>query len=160
MLNIVINGGEQMPSKHAGGRPTIYRPQYGDKIAKAMAAGLSAEAAAAKAGISARCLYTWQHKHPEFEQAIQEGRHRALLWWEERALAMATGEAGSAQIVSLGLRNRSRAASGWEDRQGRELTGPAGGPVQIETTTIDAASLTPDQRDALRAALVGISMQG
>ena len=73
---------------------------------------------------------------------------------------MANGEAGSAQIVSLGLRNRSRAASGWEDRQGRELTGPAGGPVQIEATTIDAASLTPDQRDALRAALVGISMQG
>ena len=77
----------------------MYRPLYGDKIAKAMAAGLSAEAAAAKAGISARCLYTWQHKHPEFEQAIQEGRHRALLWWEERALAMANGEAGSAQLL-------------------------------------------------------------
>jgi len=145
-----------MPTKHPGGRPTTYRPQYGAQIAKAMAGGLSAEAAAAKIGISARSLYTWQRKHPEFEQAIQEGRHRALLWWEERALAMANGKDGSAQIVSLGLRNRSRAASGWEDRQGREHSGPAGGPIEIEAVTIDATALTHEQRAALREVLMGV----
>ena len=37
-----------MPTKHPGGRPTTYRPQYGAQIAKAMAGGLSAEAAAAR----------------------------------------------------------------------------------------------------------------
>ena len=103
--------------KHPGGRPTIYRPEMGDMIADAMATGLSAEAAAAKVGISARSLFNWQQEHPGFMQAIQEGRQRALLWWEERALAMAEGKPGSAQIVTLGLRNRSRAASGWHDAQ-------------------------------------------
>jgi hypothetical protein len=40
-------------TRHPGGRPTLYRPEFGEKIADAMATGLSAEAAAALAGISA-----------------------------------------------------------------------------------------------------------
>jgi hypothetical protein len=59
-------------------------------------------------GISARSLFSWQKQHPEFLQAIQEGRQRSQLWWEERA--MASGEAGSTQIVMLGLRNRTCSA--------------------------------------------------
>jgi hypothetical protein len=39
--------------KHPGGRPTAYRPEFGEMIIEAMATGLSAEAAAAKIGISA-----------------------------------------------------------------------------------------------------------
>ena len=114
------------------GRPTLYRRELCDQIIAAMGEGLSADAAAAKIGISVRSLYHWQHEHPEFLQAIYEGRIRALLWWEERALAMAHGKPGSAQIVSLGLRNRSRAASGWVDTNKVELSGPNGSPMQHE----------------------------
>ena len=89
--------------KHAGGRPTLYRHEMCDRLVEAMAKGLSAEAAAARIGISARSLFNWQKQHPEFLQAIQEGRQKSQLWWEERALAMANGEAGNTQIVMLGL---------------------------------------------------------
>lgn len=136
------------------GRPSTYHPDLGDRISDAMAGGLSAEAAAASVGISARSLFTWQNEHPEFLQSIQEGRQRALLWWELRALAMATGAPGSAQIVSLGLRNRSRAASGWHESQRLEHSGPDGGPVQVEAKTIDASLLTSEQRAVLRTALL------
>lgn len=126
---------------------------------EAMGAGLSAEAAAASIGISARSLYEWQQSHPEFAQAIQEGRQRALLWWERRALAMADGAPGSAQIVSLGLRNRSRAASGWVDTHKLEHTGSDGGPIQTEkVVTLDVRSLTPDQRMLLRQALLAATV--
>jgi hypothetical protein len=101
--------------KHAGGRPTLYRHEMCDRLVDAMAKGLTAEGAAAKIGISARSLFNWQKQHPEFLQAIQEGRQRSQLWWEERALAMANGESGNTQIVLLGLRNRSRAANGWNN---------------------------------------------
>ena len=132
--------------KHPGGRPTIYRPEMGDMIADAMATGLSAEAAAAKVGISARSLFNWQQEHPDLLQAIQEGRQRALLWWEERALAMAEGKPGSAQIVTLGLKNRSRAASGWHDAQRLEHSGPNGGPIQQRVTAdINLKVLTDDE---------------
>jgi hypothetical protein len=44
----------------------LYRREYCDRIIEAMASGLSAEAAAARIGISARPLFYWQQQHPEF----------------------------------------------------------------------------------------------
>jgi len=128
------------------GRPTLYRPELCDQIIAAMGEGLSADAAAAKVGIGVRSLYNWQQEHPEFMQSIQEGRIRALLWWEERALAMAHGKPGSAQIVSLGLRNRSRAASGWVDTNKVELSGPNGAAIQQDIRAdINLKVLTDDE---------------
>jgi len=128
------------------GRPTLHRPELCDQIIAAMGEGLSADAAAAKVGISVRSLYNWQQEHPEFMQSIQEGRIRALLWWEERALAMAHGKPGSAQIVSLGLRNRSRAASGWVDTNKVELSGPNGAAIQQDIRAdINLKVLTDDE---------------
>ena len=81
---------------------------------------------------------------------------------EERALAMANGEAGNTQIVMLGLRNHSRAATGWNnDTVKLEHTGPEGGPLQIEPThKIDIAALEPEQRDQLREILVAAKALG
>lgn len=148
-----------MSPKHAGGRPTLYRRELCSQIIETMAAGLSAEAAAAKIGISARSLFNWQKQHPEFLQAIQEGRQRALLFWEERAIAMANGQPGNCQIVVLGLKNRSRAASGWHhDPVKLEHSGPDGAPMAVEAkvpnTTIDIMQLEPHEREAFRAILL------
>ena len=63
---------------------------------------------------------------------MQEGRQQALLFWERRAIAMAEGAPGNAQLIMLALKNRSRAASGWHDAQRLEHTGGDGGPVQVQ----------------------------
>ena len=47
-------------AKHGGGRPTLYRREMCDRLVEAMAEGLTAEAAAARIGISARSLFYWQ----------------------------------------------------------------------------------------------------
>jgi hypothetical protein len=134
----------------------------GQMLIEAMATGLSAEAAAAKIGISARSMYEWQKLHPEFLQAVQEGRNQALLYWEQRAIAIANGKPGNAQLVTLALKNRSRAASGWHhDVQKTELTGADGAPIQTEVkTTIDATALAPEARAALRAAILAAKGAG
>ncbi len=138
------------------GRPSRYKPTIGDQLIEAMAGGFSLEAAAAKIGVGPRTLFTWQNKHEEFRQAIQEGRQRALLFWEEQAIGMAKGAPGNAQLVMLALKNRSRAASGWHDAQRLEHTGGDGGPVQVQQVvkTIDASLLTREQRQALREAVM------
>ena len=143
-------------TKHPGGRPSIYKPELGQMLIEAMATGLSAEAAAAKIGISARSMYEWQKVHPEFLQAVQEGRHRAVLFWESLAIDVARGKPGNGQMISLALKNRSRAASGWHhDVTKTELTGADGAPIQTEVkTTIDATALGPEARAALRAAIL------
>jgi hypothetical protein len=149
-------------ARRAVGRPTLYRPEFCEMISREMASGLSVDAAAAKVGISARSLFKWQHEHPEFLHAIQEGRQRALLWWEERALEMARGKGGNAQIVSLGLRNRSRSASGWLDNQRLEHSGPDGAPIRQETTVrqLDVSGLTLEELEALEKALVNTGLAG
>jgi hypothetical protein len=151
-----MRSGVKLKSKRSVGRPSSYRREYCDRIIEAMASGLSAEAAAAKIGISARSLFYWQQQHPEFLQAIQEGHQRSQLWWEERAIAMAKGGAGNTQIVMLGLRNRSRAATGWNNESMKlEHSGPEGGPVQVEPrTVIDVEFLTHEQRAQFRSILL------
>jgi hypothetical protein len=73
---------------------------------------------------------------------------------------MAGGEPGNTQIVMLGLRNRSRAATGWNnDTVKLEHTGPEGGPIGVNvavpgTTKIDVEALSYEQRDQLRDILL------
>jgi transposase-like protein len=50
------------------------------QLIEAISPGHSAEAGAAEIGIGPRTLFTWQQQHPEFQHAIQEGRHMAL-WY-------------------------------------------------------------------------------
>ena len=126
-----------------------------------MATGLSLEAAAASIGISARVVFDWQNRHPEFLQAVQEGRQQALLFWERKAIAMAEGAPGNAQLVMLALKNRSRAASGWHDAQRLEHTGGDGGAIQTENrAVIDVSALDPAARAALRAAMLTVKAGG
>src|SRR5262245_54906868 len=153
---VCMRRGLKAKSKRLVGRPSSYRREYCDRIIEAMAGGLSAEAAAVRIGISARSLFYWQQQHPEFLQAIQERRQRSQLWWEERESAMAKGGAGNAQIVMRGLRNRSRAATGWNNESMKlEHSGPEGSPVQIEPrTVIRVESLTHEQRAQFRSILL------
>lgn len=141
-------------AKHPGGRPTTYRPEIGRQVADAMATGLSLEAAAAACGIGPRTAFTWQKQHAEFQQAVEDGRARSLLFWERRAIALASGGAGNAAVVTLGLKNRSRAANGWHDAQRLEHSGPDGGAIKQEVTqALDVSTLNEEQLEALEAAL-------
>ena len=162
MPNPVSSPKKAAATKHPGGRPTIYRPELGQQLIEAMAGGLSAEAAAAKIGISARSVFEWQKLHPEFLQAVQEGRAMAMLFWERLAIDVARGKPGNSQMITLALKNRSRAASGWHhDVQKTELTGADGGAIQTEVkTTIDASALGPEARAALRAAILAAKGAG
>jgi hypothetical protein len=61
---------------HPGGKPTLYRLEMYDRLVDAMANGLTAEATAARIGISARSLLYWQQQPPEF--AGHTGRAPAM----------------------------------------------------------------------------------
>ena len=141
--------------KHAGGRPTAYQPAISEHIADAMATGLSLEAAAASCGVGPRTAFTWQNQHDEFRQSVEDGRARSLLFWERRAIALASGEAGNAAVVTLGLKNRSRAANGWHDAQRLEHSGPHGQPIRTEAVQpkINFDALSDEQLEAIEVAL-------
>jgi hypothetical protein len=145
----------KIPGAKPIGRPTDYRPEMCGKVIAAMATGLSLDAAAAEIGISPRSAYKFQREFPEFAHAVEQGRALSLAFWERRAIAVATGQPGNAAIISLGLRNRSRSASGWHEAVRTEHSGPDGRPVQVEQRSgLDVSKLTPEQRDTLRELLM------
>jgi transposase-like protein len=139
-----------MPNKV--GRPTKYDPAFCQQIIDEMAKGFSLDAASVRIGVNASSLYAWQKEHPDFSKAIEEGRRKAIQWWEERALNVAEGKPGNQQMISLALRNRSRSANGWVDTQKLEHSGPDGSPIQTQNT-LDVSALNSDQLDALMTAL-------
>ena len=147
--------GTTTKTKHPGGRRSLYRFEIGRQIADAMATGLSLEAAAASCGVGPRTAFTWQQQHEGFRQAVEDGRARSLLFWERRAIALASGEAGNAAVVTLGLKNRSRAASGWHDAQRLEHSGPDGGPVQQQVVRrLDVSGLDLEELELLEGLLL------
>ncbi len=113
MSNPVSSPEKATSSKRPVGRPTAYRPEMCEQLIEAMAGGHSAEAGAAKISISARSLFEWQKLHPEFLMAIQEGRHRAVLFWESLAIDVARGKSGNSQMITLALKKETgRPAAG------------------------------------------------
>ena len=151
------------PVNRRPGRPTSYRPEYCARLIELMAQGRSLDGCAALLGVHPDSLYEWQKVHPEFSVAVRAGRAAATAFWETRLLDVAQGGAGNAQAIQWALRNRSRAASGWDHAHAKlEVSGPDGGAVQVQTdvTVIDAKLLTPDQREAFKQVLLAAQAQG
>lgn len=149
--------------KRAPGRPTAYRPEYCYRVVELMAEGRSLDGCAALLGVHPDSLNEWQRVHPEFSVAVRAGRAAATAFWEGRLLDVAQGGSGNAQAIQWALRNRSRAASGWDHAHAKlEVSGPDGGAVQVqaEVTVIDARLLTSDQRHAFKQALLAASAHG
>ena len=127
-----------------------------------MSEGRSLDGCAALLGVHPDSLYEWQKVHGDFSEAVRAGRAAATAFWESRLLDIAQGGSGNAQAVQWALRNRSRAASGWDHAHAKvEVSGPNGGALQVQTEpmAIDARLLTPDQRIVLKQALLAMKEQ-
>jgi hypothetical protein len=64
-------------------------------------------------------------------------------------------------VVTLGLKNRSRNASGWYDAQRLEHSGPDGGPIRQELTSVlDVSGLDVEELLVLEKALMATMGKG
>ncbi len=68
------------------GRPSLYRPEYGQQLIDHMAKGLSFESFAAIIDVSRDTLYAWRDAHTEFADSIKKGLDKSLLWWEKTGM--------------------------------------------------------------------------
>jgi hypothetical protein len=77
------------------GRPTLYRPEYCERIIELMADGLSFAACAGEIGVSRSAIYLWADEHPEFMDAKNIGEAKTQLWWEPGNI-----EAGALSVLA------------------------------------------------------------
>ena len=119
-----------------GGRPTDYDPAYCDQVIEFLRDGYSVAAFAGHIGKAASTVKLWMTVHPEFSDAVKIGQAGAVLWWENRARAVARGEDGNPTAVIFGLKNR--APDQWRDKTEQEVSGQLG-VTRIERVIVDPA---------------------
>ena len=118
------------------GRPTDYDPAYCDQVIEFLRDGYSVAAFAGHIGKAASTVELWRKVHPEFSEAVKIGQAGAVLWWENRARAVARGEDGNPTAVIFGLKNR--APDQWRDKTEQEVSGQLG-VTRIERVIVDPA---------------------
>lgn len=108
------------------GRPSLFDPSYCDMVIEHMAKGHSLTSFAGVISCDPRTVTRWaseadDQSKPAFCHAVKVGRAKAVIWWEERARAVASGEDGNATMVIFGLKNRAK--DDWADMTRTEISG-------------------------------------
>ena len=141
--------------KHAGGRPSEYGPKCVEQAYKLCLLGLTDKEIADVFCVTVSTFYLWKDKHPEFSDALMRGKtgadakvaqslyHRALGYeHKETITATFQGKITDTMEVTkhyppdtpaatLWLKNRQPKL--WREKQELELSGPNGGPLQIQS---------------------------
>lgn len=111
---------------------------------------------AAEFGIDRTTLFDWAASHEEFSTALTRAKILEQSWWEREARMNVRNREFNANLWYRCAASRFR--DDYTERKATEVSGPGGAPVQVESVTkIDAASLDPDHREALKAALLAAS---
>lgn len=100
------------------GRPTLYKPEYCEKLIEHMAEGLSYEAFAGAVRVSVDTLYQWEKDQPDFSEAKKIGVGVSRIFWEKMGIAGVHAEVFNASVWIFNMKNRFR----WRDVQPEERT--------------------------------------
>lgn len=147
---------EQAPKKRPVGRPSKYKPEYCERILEMAAEGCSMAEYAAEFGIDRTTLFDWRDQHEEFSTALTRAKVLEQSWWEREARMNVKNKEFNANLWYRCAASRFR--DDYTERKSTEVSGPGGAPLQVESVTkIDASTLDPDHREALKAALLAAS---
>lgn len=112
------------------GRPTKYKAEYCDQARDRCLLGATDRELADMFSIQESTLNLWKEKHPEFMEALREGKENADDQIAKSLYEKAKG--GDTTAMIFWLKNRRK--HHWRDKHNYELTGTGEGGA-IETIT-------------------------
>jgi hypothetical protein len=113
------------------GRPTIYSPDFCDKVIALGKMGKSRCQIAVALGCCKRTFQTWEEKYPDFLAATTHARELAQAWWEDQGqFGIWAGSKFNANAYRLQMTNRF--PDQWRDKQQLEHTLKDNAPVNAE----------------------------
>jgi transposase len=136
------------------GRPTKYNPEMCKEIIALGESGASKTEMAEGIGVLIETLNAWAIKHVEFSIALKTARQKSQVWWETIGRLAASTPDSKINPTHYIFQMKNRFREDWNDTRETRITGAGGGPVEIETRTIDMKQLSDDQRAVLRAVLL------
>lgn len=139
----------------ASGRPNNYRPEFCQQAIELGKLGKSPAQIASEFGVDRATFFFWRQEHPEFDAAMTQAKTHEQRWWEDTAQNALHADRFQAAVWSKSMSARFR--EDYTERKETTLAGPDGGPVQTATTVtqkIDYASMTPEEREAIKAVIL------
>lgn len=121
------------------GRPTEFKPQYGEEILSLMETGLSLAASAAELGFHRQRVYEWMERHPEFADTVKLAQVKRQLFLERRLLSAEAGPIVTSTIFAL----KNAGPEDWREKQEvdhRSSDGSMTPPTRIELVAPDVHS--------------------
>ena len=112
---------EQTKPKGPGGRPSLYKPEYCDRVIELGREGMSVVEMAAEIGVSRSTLEeAWPAAHEEFSEAFARARELSQAWWERQGRVGLTAERFNAQVYSRSM--AARFPKDWRESKNVEST--------------------------------------
>ena len=151
----------EKPLPGKAGRPSTFDQQVADRICELMAEGNDMGTICEMAGMPSRSTVSrWAAARPDFAEQCARARE-ALADFELDRLKRIAEECTEENVNSTRVklnhyqwRLMKIAPRRYGDRVQTEITGPNGGPMQVQALTIDARALQPEHREALKQALL------
>ena len=134
------------------GRPTLYRPEFCERVIAMGKQGMSQEQISGTLGFAWNTLDLWAEKHPEFMQALRTAKNLELHYWEDLGLQNVLETPGG-QRLNGAVYNKIMAArfpAKYSERNKIELTGANGGAVKLETSHSIAQEILKDIQSDLQ----------
>lgn len=144
--------GKEVKQKRPVGRPSKYKPEYCEAVIEMAKQGKGWANYAATFEIDRATLYDWAAAHEEFSTALTRAKVLEQQWWEDQARENLRSREFNANLWIKSAQARFR--EDYTERKETAVTGANGGPVQVQSQVVDAKTLTPEQRDALRTILM------
>ena len=133
----------KQPKATKTGRPSLYKPEYCEKVIEFGQAGKSVAYMAAKIGVARNTLeLNWPAAHPEFAAALEQARLESQAWWEDFGQTNMTVPGFSASAYTRSM--AARFPNDWRETHRSELTGPDGAPLG-GAAEIDLEGLSPEE---------------
>ena len=143
--------------KRPVGRPSLYRREYCDRVIEMGKQGYSMASMASLLDVDKATIIRWRDEHEEFRTALSKAMIHAQHWWEIVGVNGMMDGGGKFNALVWKVSMQARFRDDYTERKVQEVSGPGGGPIETKTeqrVKLDAEKLTPEQRDALRAALL------
>lgn len=133
------------------GRPSLYKPEYCERVVELGKLGYSPMQIAADLDIDRSTLYDWSDKYPEFSTSLKRAKVYEQAWWEKTGMEGLVSGKFNAMVWSKSVAARFR-----EDyTERKEVSGIDGGPIKTENTNkLDVSGLSLEELEALEKALL------
>ncbi len=140
------------PNKRPVGRPSLYKPEYCERVIELGKEGCSPAEIASDLDVDRVTLIDWSRAHEDFSTALARAKLHEQAWWEKAGRTGMYLDRFNAQVWTKSVSARFK--DDYSER--REVTGVGGGPIQQAVTlrTLDVSELDDDQLEALETALL------